>query len=334
MSDFEDRIDRLVNLDFGQRGVEALYEAARARAGRPLAAAAAECLTALKQCSLVLLTTGSPTRPWVSPAIGENDGPPGTALLARALALGLEAVPVLVAEAALLHSCGLLLQAAGLSLVSLDEARHAGDARNRLSVAVLRDYPLEDRAGEAAAGPLLEELKPAACFAIERGGRNSKGIYHSSRGADFGEGRARVDFVFDEARRRGIPTLGVGDGGNEIGMGAVAEAVRRFVRHGDRCACGCGGGIGAVTEVDVLVTAAVSNWGCAAVVACLAARLRRPDLLPSAELERRLLLRGVDAGLINAARGHVDPDVDGIPLAVHLAVAEILGELGRRTMLP
>ncbi|HEX5506241.1 MAG TPA: glutamate cyclase domain-containing protein, partial [Thermomicrobiales bacterium] len=157
-------------------------------------------------------------------------------------------------------------------------------------------------------------------------------IYHNARGVDFGMGRARIDYVFDEARRRGIPTVAVGDGGNEIGMGLIPAAIRRHVPFGDRCACGCGGGIGAVTAADVLVTAAVSNWGCYAIVACLAALLGRPDLLHTPEREEALLRRGVELGLINSPAGRVDPDVDAIPLACHVAVTTLLHELGLRLM--
>jgi D-glutamate cyclase len=323
----DDRLDRLVNIDIGGRGTDTLYDATRARLGVPLAREAAEKLAAVPEGGLVLMTTGSVSRAWISAEICENDGPAGVAVVARALALGRRIIPVVLAEKALLPVIGEVLRAAGLSIVSLEEARRTSMPGGRLAVAVLSDYPLDTEAAKAAAGPLLDGLQPALAFSSERVGRNAKGIYHNMRGHDFGMGRARIDHVFDEALRRGIPTVAVGDGGNEIGMGLVAEAVAAGVPFGDRCACGCGGGIGALTGADVLMTAACSNWGCYAITACLARILGDRQLLHTPEMEERLLLRGVEIGLINSVHGVVDPNVDGIPLSTHKAIVELVREI-------
>jgi hypothetical protein len=56
-------------------------------------------------------------------------------------------------------------------------------------------------------------------------------------------------------------------------------------------------------------------------------------LLHTPDLEEVLLRRGVEVGLINSTQGRVDPNVDGIPLASHKAVVELLGELARRQLL-
>jgi len=326
----EDRMDRLVNLDFSGRGIEHLHRAARERAGKPLVLAAAELLAAVPRGSVVVLATGSASRSWITTSVSENDGPAGAAVLARALVLGLDAVPVLVSEAALLGAVGGVVTAAGMCVVALEEARRAGMPGGRLSTAVLRAYPTGEEEGRAAAVAILDELRPAAVVAVERPGRNDRGVYHNARGVDFGAGRARIDELFEEAARRGLPSVAVGDGGNEIGMGAVAEAVRDHVPYGDRCRCGCGGGIGAVTSADVLVTATCSNWGCYAVVACLAVLLGDLDLLHTSGQEELLLRRGVELGLINSPGGRVDPNVDGIPLECHKAVVELLRELAVR----
>jgi hypothetical protein len=322
-----DRLDRLVNIDIGGRGIEYLYDAARARSGAALCTAAAGMLAAVPEGAVVLLTTGSVSRAWISAEIGENDGPAGLAAIARALSLARRAIPVVVAEAALLPGIGEILRSAGLSLVTLEEARRTAMPGGRLAVAVLRPYPLEDAAAKAAAGPLLDELAPALAFSSERVGRNAKGVYHNMRGVDFGMGRARIDHLFDAALARGIPSVAVGDGGNEIGMGLVAEAVSQHVPFGNSCACGCGGGLGAITSTDVLMTAAVSNWGCTAIVAAFAALERNPALLHTPELEARLLLRGTEIGLINSVQGIVDANVDGIPLSTHQAVVELCRQL-------
>lgn len=328
----EDRIDRLINLDIGGRGVEKLYPVARDIVGAPLAMAAARRLSGFESGDIVLFTTGSVSRAWVSPNIGENDGPIGTAVLARTLQRAFGVVPVVTAEATLQRGICAVLQAAGFSVVSLEEAQRASQPGGKIAVAVFLPFPTDDGEAEAAAGPLLDRLQPRAAVAIERAGRNSLGVYHNMRGVDFGMGRARTDLLFEEAQSRNIPLMAVGDGGNEIGMGMVTEAVRKFVPYGRTCQCPCGGGIAARTSADVLVTAAVSNWGCYAIADCIAVLRKDPRLLHSVQLEKQLLLASVHGGLINAGEGVVDTGVDGLPMEVHIAVVQLLHVMASKAM--
>jgi hypothetical protein len=331
LAKIEDRLDRLVNIDLGDRGVEHLYRAARERQGRSLVGAAAEALLALPEGGTVLMTTGSVTRAWISPEIGENDGPAGAAVIARALAIAKRATCVVLAEETLLASTQAIFVAAGLTPLPYAQARKAS-ADGSLAAVVLRPYPIDDEGGATAAREFLDAYQPDLLFSSERVGRNEKGVYHNMRGLDYGMGRARVDLLFDEGLKRGIPVVAVGDGGNEIGMALVADAVKSHVPFGDRCACGCGGGLGATTGADVLVTAACSNWGCYAIAAALAARSGDARLLHRPENERRLLERGVEVGLINAALGMVDPDVDGIARSTHEAVVEMMAAIVRKSL--
>lgn len=319
---YDDRLDRLVNLDLGGRGVEHLYAAARERQGHSLVAAAADALAAIEPGATVVLTTGSVSRAWISPTIGENDGPAGLAAIARALWLARKPNLVILSEETLIPGLSSILTGAGLAVLSAEQTALAS-RDGSLGAVTLRPFTTGDEEAPLEAQKLLDELSPALLFSTERVGRNADGVYCSMRGLDFGMRRARIDHVFDEALRRGIPTVAVGDGGNEIGMGTVAEAVRRHVKFGDSRPAG-GAGIGAMTGTDVLVTAAVSNWGCYAIVAALAARLKRPALLHTPAMEARLLERGVDVGLINSVDGIIDPNVDGIPLSSHLAVTELV----------
>jgi len=318
----DERLDRLVNLDLGGRGVEHLYSAARQLLGASPVGAAADKLAALEHEDVVLVTTGSVSRAWISPEIGENDGPAGLAAVVRAVSLSRKALCVVLAEETLLEPIGKLLMAAGLTVVPVEQGKIA--ARDK-SLAVVSLLPFTTRDENAAneAVRILDEMKPVLLFSTERVGRNADGIYCSMRGVDYGMDRARIDYVFDEAIKRGLPTIAVGDGGNEIGMGAVADAVRAHVRFGDARPEG-GAGIGATTGSDILVTAAVSNWGCYAIVGALAARLKDARLVHSPEMEEILLRRGVEIGLINSVDGLIDANVDGIPLSTHLAISEII----------
>ena len=63
------------------------------------------------------------------------------------------------------------------------------------------------------------------------------------------------DDLFEAAQTSSllIETTGIGDGGNELGMGAVNDAVRRCIPLGEL--------IGCATSTSFLVPAGVSNWG-------------------------------------------------------------------------
>lgn len=318
----DNRLDRLVNLDVGNRGIEPLFEAARAQQGGSLVGAAADALLAVPEGGTVLLTTGSVSRAWISAAIGENDGPAGAAALARAIVLTRRANVVLVAEEALLGPLGRVCQAGGLAVVDLDQARLA-NAEGSLVVMTTRSFPLNDGEAPGAAEAMLDELEPDLLVSTERVGRNRNGIYYNMRGRDYGMGRARIDDLFDAGRERGIPVVAIGDGGNEIGMGNVADEVRSHIPFGAEGSCPCGGGIGAVSSADVLVTAAVSNWGCTAIVAAMAARVGDRRVLHTPDAERRLLDVMTAEGLINSTHGIIDDNVDGIEAATHLAVAQL-----------
>ena len=318
----DDRLDQLVNIDIGERGVDPLFRAARALQGGALVGAAADALMAVPEGGTVILTTGSVSRAWITPELGENDGPSGAAAIARALVLGRNATCVMLCEETLLPAIRNTCRAAGLFPVTPEQAAIAR-ADKSLATIVMLPFATEDDAGKAQATQMLNELQPDLLFSTERVGRNDHGVYHSMRGIDYGMGRARVDFLFDAALDRGIPVVAVGDGGNEIGMGQLAEHVKAHVPYGDACQCGCGGGIGAVTGCDVLVTAACSNWGCTAIAAAMAARAGDARLLHTPEREALLLDTMVANGLINSTHGLVDDNVDGFPRASHIAVAEL-----------
>ena len=68
------------------------------------------------------------------------------------------------------------------------------------------------------------------------------------RGLDVTETTAPLDSLFIEASRRGLTTIGIGDGGNEIGMGRVLKGVTRadsaglallleWLRRSERAGC-------------------------------------------------------------------------------------------------
>jgi len=81
------------------------------------------------------------------------------------------------------------------------------------------NFPLGDAAGKKAAAALIKKYKPAAMVFIEKVGPNTKGIYHSIMGTPRTPDKiASAYHLADQAKAAGILTIGIGDGGNEIGL--------------------------------------------------------------------------------------------------------------------
>ena len=119
----------------------------------------------------------------------------------------------------------------------------------------------------------------------------------------------------------------MGDGGNDVGMGNINEAVETFVPYARVCQCPCQGGIAAESKVDALVASAVSNWGGYGIEACLAYLTDKPEVLHSLQLEEAMLRSAVEAGAIDGVTSRAELSVDGASLSLHLSLMSMLRAL-------
>jgi D-glutamate cyclase-like, C-terminal len=118
-------------------------------------------------------------------------------------------------------------------------------------------------AAEQEAREQLTRLQPAAVVSIERPGLSENGRYYNMRGEDITERSAFFDAYLTNAT---CPTIAIGDGGNEIGMGNIREAIATLDINAANTGC------------DELLVADVSNWGAYGLIALLA-RWAQRDLL-------------------------------------------------------
>lgn len=317
-----DLIDRIVALDIGGRGVAGLYQPARDRLDQPICQAAAAPLAALQPGDRIFIVTGSLSRATIDNTIAENDGPVGVAALARAITYGFNAIPIVLTDASIRDKVAKMIELAGPNVMTPERAEVAVATPRFTAVACVLGGEIDDDAAQAQAGALLDQFQPKAVISVERAGMTADGTYRNALGQDYSEGRARLDHVITGAAARGIPTVGVGDGGNEIGFGAIREAVARHVPHG-QVLC-------AASATDVVLPAGVSNWGCYAILAALALIKRDATLAHSPELERRLLLASPMVGLIDGSSGKLEPTADGMPADVHIGIVALLAEAVRR----
>ena len=131
-----------------------------------------------------------------------------------------------------------------------------------LSGAISGDYrtlelvarSLEEATRDAIAA--LRRLQPEAIVSIECPGLARDGHYYNMRGENITSRCAFFDPYITHAE---CPTIAIGDGGNEIGMGNIAAAIAEL----DITA--------AITGCDELLVADVSNWGAYGLIALLAA---------------------------------------------------------------
>ena len=109
----------------------------------------------------------------------------------------------------------------------------------------------------------LEKFQPSLIISIGRPGQAADGGYYNMRGESIGMRAACFDTFVRHCK---CPTIAIGDGGNEIGMGNVADALKALDI------------VPATTTCDELVVADVSNWGGHGLVAMLSVIVEQ-DLL-------------------------------------------------------
>ena len=176
------------------------------------------------------------------------------------------------------------------------------------------DFPIADiPESKKQAAAMLDRLRPSLLISIERCGRNIDDAYLNMRSRDISAQTARLDYLFDGS----VPSVGIGDGGNEIGMGNLVDIIPSVESLPD---------LPAVVTVDRLVIASVSNWGGYGLVAALS-RLAGKNLLPSMEHETRIITAMVEAGAVDGTTGEPIATVDNFTTEENGAVLERLHRL-------
>ncbi len=324
-----ERVDSLVNLDVASRNsIGILYPLARKKSKRPLCLSAASLLQERANYrDVVFIATGFPNRPHISHTVFESDGPPGAAALARALHIGCGATPIILTEEGAVEGMSRVMQSAGFMILPPEEAIATVGHFAIIHGASVLGFPSDDAAAKERAKELISKYKPAGIVVIEKAGMNEKGVPHGSRG-DYNDAIAKIDYLVLEAIEKNIVTIGIGDGGNELGMGIIQEELKKSsIPNMAKCQCGCGGGGAPATRTDALITAAISNWGAYGIAACLAFLLQRPEVFHNTMMEERILEATANANLMDGGTGYCLPGADRLSSDVHQAVVTLLGQI-------
>jgi len=143
-----------------------------------------------------------------------------------------------------------------------------------VSQALMQDFRVHEiRVGEHQERTLeafkaLYHYQPDAVLSIERPGQAADGGYYNMRGESISARTACFDTFINNAK---CPTIGIGDGGNEIGMGNITQALKDLDI------------VSATTKVDELLIADVSNWGAYGIMTLLSV-WNEIDLLADVDL--------------------------------------------------
>ena len=166
---------------------------------------------------------------------------------------------------------------------------------------IVYEFPiLDSQASNILASNICNKFDPSIMIAVERCGINELGKYSNMHGQDITQYTAKIDCLF----QNNITSIGIGDGGNEIGMGNLYSQVKensKLVRFPT------------TVEVDELVIASVSNWGAYGLIAAISL-IKNQNLLVSAEEEIEIINTLVGLGVVDGMSGKPESFVDGFDL--------------------
>jgi D-glutamate cyclase len=176
-----------------------------------------------------------------------------------------------------------------------------------INAEIRAEYPVLFAIEKAA--KLLNDLReplhhsPSHVVFIERGGPASDGKRYTMRGREITEFLDPANDHVENAK-----TIGIGDGGNEMGMGKIAhETIVKNINNGDQIHC--------KFQTDQLIVAGVSNWGGYALSAGLFVLKNQMPTgnLFDFEIEKKILEIMVETGpLVDGVIGTAQPTVDGL----------------------
>ena len=163
---------------------------------------------------------------------------------------------------------------------------------------------------EVYAKKLIKKFSPSIIISVERCGATADKKYLNMIGSNISDYNAKVDHLFCNHNN----TIGIGDGGNEIGMGNLICEIKNIKELPDEpCA----------TKVSNLIISSVSNWGAYGLVAALSQKTGK-NLMPSVEEEKKLIDKLVANGAVDGITGEAKAMVDGFEINEYL---EVLSEL-------
>ncbi len=304
-------IDSLVTLDFHARGtIRNIYSCMIQKTEYPLTMKAAEDLYKAIQESenkIVLIGTGFLIKPTMKP---ETDGPTATALTARAVSL-LGGVPVIVSQRESRKVLTVTCENAELNI-----CENVEEALETPYPVVLVDMPpVQERESADEVISQMLALKPCAMVSIEHPGKGEDGKYYSVMGYELQGWPGPVDDLFEMVGEQGGATIGIGDAGNEAGMGFAKPEIDSLTPYGE------------VTSSKVSckapIIASVSEFGAYGLIAALWV-VSGKKVLQSPDLEEKVVQAAATAGCLDGCTGRSNPGLDIVDIKYVRSLVHLL----------
>ena len=281
------RIEDIISIDVG-RGIDALSHAAR---GNLFSAASSIATHPRPRIGII---TGFYI-PHATPPAAENDGPIGAAhLLAGFSGAGFSA------RIASDSPCADVIRATVA----------ASKTNTKIDIAAINTGDEGDTIKSITKAWRDDGITHV--ISIERCGKSVDGKHRNARGDDISAHTAPLDELFLSGD---WDTIAIGDGGNEIGMGALdAKLIEKNIKNGSEIAC--------VTPAQHLIVAGVSNWGAWGLLGAIAMVLpqKRDELLKTVTAEMELeMLRFINqhGPSVDGMSGKTIEAVDGLEFQFH-----------------
>lgn len=277
----------------------------------------------------VMIFTGF-TIPNATPPSPETDGPPGALFLAHSL-IELGYRPLLFTEAnclaclqAGLSHLGIQSKAAVMESPVLDDPNYAEnilEKAEKLLGTISHLIAIEKCGPSHTLGTIEPSEKDSYLQQTEP---NERGQTLTMSCRNITTINAPVHKLFDPifTAKHKLTTIGIGDGGNEIGMGNIPwQVIADNINHGARIACS--------TKVNHLIVTGVSNWGGYAVGAlALYEKSENLSQILTMHADGKLIDTMVrDGKLVDGRKGIPDNSVDGLDWQIHANVIRTIGQI-------
>lgn len=279
-------IDQIIKQDPGKRNI--ISESTN----NPLK----QVVSSLLDAKHVLLTTGF----FIPEANSiETDGPPGTFFIANALSdLGIR-VTILVEE----YAKEIFLAASKCYNVNID-------------------YKFINLNKTYSYAELISD-DTTHLIALERPGMASDGYYYNQQGNSISHHHFKLDECFTKAQKLGIVTIGIGDGGNELGLGNDYNLFRKSIANGEK--------IATVTSSDFHIMCGVSNWAGYAIAALLNFEAKNDNFYDETLLDC-IMTKIIDNGAVDGVVKKATKTVDGLPYKWELGVLNSINSILKKTV--
>jgi len=167
---------------------------------------------------------------------------------------------------------------------------------------------------------ILHSIQPSILISIERCGFTLEKKYKNMAGLDISENNAKIDYLF----KNKIPSIGIGDGGNEIGMGNLKTNIPILMpKVQEPC----------VTQTSKLIISSVSNWGGYGLIAALSIKSNK-NLLPSLGDETIRINKSVELGAVDGFSKKNINKVDSFTIEENINKLEKLHQLLKTLKIP